>query len=415
MTTRTRRLAWVLPTALALPLVAVALAANDGGSSALRADLLERMGVPAWHAAGWRGRGVTVAVLDSGFRGYRDRLGEALPEHVTARSFRADGDLEARDSQHGILCGEAVHAVAPEADLLLANWDADRPESFLDAVRWAKREGARVITCSLIMPTWSDGEGGGAVHRELADTLGSDVLFFASAGNTALRHWGGAFRDGGDGGHEWAPGRLDNRVTAEAGERPSAELCWPGDARYELVVFDRTAGREAGRGEPVVADGRGRAAVRFTAEAGHAYAVRVRRTAGTPGRFHLVVLDGGLALEEATRAGSVPFPGDGAEVVAVAATDADGGRMPYSSCGPNGPTPKPDLAAVVPFPSRWRPRPFAGTSAAAPQAAALAALLLSRHPDWTAAQAREALQSAARRPDATAPDADTGRGCVRLP
>src|SRR6476646_7872421 len=91
---------------------------------------LARLGVDRWHAAGFRGQGVKVAVLDSGFRGYRSHLGGALPAHVLARSFRNDGDLEAKDSQHGILCGEVIHALAPGAQLLLANWEPDAPEKF---------------------------------------------------------------------------------------------------------------------------------------------------------------------------------------------------------------------------------------------------------------------------------------------
>ena len=101
--------------------------------------LLEDMGVPAWHAAGWRGQGVKVAVLDSRLPRLQGHLGEALPEQVTARSFRDDGDLEAKDSQHGILCGEVVHAVAPDADLLLANWEPERPDRFAEAV--SRRDG----------------------------------------------------------------------------------------------------------------------------------------------------------------------------------------------------------------------------------------------------------------------------------
>src|SRR6202008_4990249 len=121
-----------------------------------------------------------------------------LPEHVTARSFRADGNMEARDSQHGILCGEVVHAIAPEAELLFADWDIGRVDQFLEAVRWARQQGARIITCSVITPSWSDGEGGGVVHQALAGLLGtgksaSDLVCFASAGNTIERHWSGLF------------------------------------------------------------------------------------------------------------------------------------------------------------------------------------------------------------------------------
>src|SRR5262249_46282740 len=92
-----------------------------------RQRIMARLGGSSWHAAGFKGQGVTIAVLDSGFRGYREHLGKSLPAHVTMKSFRGDGDLEAKPSQHGILCAEVLHALAPEAELLLANWDPNRP------------------------------------------------------------------------------------------------------------------------------------------------------------------------------------------------------------------------------------------------------------------------------------------------
>src|SRR5262249_60156774 len=114
------------------------------------------------------------ARLDMGFRGYRAHLGQGLPSQVTVRWFRGDGTLEAKASQHGILCGEVIHALAPDAELLLANWEPDRSDQFLEAVRWARQQGARILSCSLIMPSWSDGEGGGTVHAALARLLGGD-------------------------------------------------------------------------------------------------------------------------------------------------------------------------------------------------------------------------------------------------
>jgi hypothetical protein len=411
---------------LALRTSAAAVATPDAAVAAdpdplgHRAAILEHLGVPCWHAAGYRGRGLRVAILDSGFCGYRAHLGKALPGRVQARSFRLDGNLEARDSQHGILCGEVVHALAPEAELLFANWEPDLPDRFLEAVRWARGQGARVISCSVIMPTWSDGEGQGAVHDELSRILGrgtstGDVLFLASAGNTAQRHWGGPFRDGGDGWHEWAPGRTANAISPWRGERVSVELCWHGAGGYEMVVRDTTAGREVGRSDAAPASPAGNhcAVVAFLADAEHRYTLRVRRVGPTAGTFHVVVLGGGLRY--AVRRGSIPFPGDGPEVVAVGAVGADGRRLAYSSCGPNSPCPKPDLVAPVPFPSLWRSRPFAGTSAAAPQAAALAVLLWSRHPDWTPLQVRTALCSAARHAGTTPHNYDTGYGQIHLP
>ncbi len=383
-----------------------------------RAALLERMRVDLWHRAGYRGRGVKVAVLDTGFRGYRDQLGKTLPSRVSTRSFRFDQDLEARDSQHGILCAEVVHAIAPEAELLLANWEPDSPSTWLRAARWAKEQGAGLISCSVIMPSWGDGEGHGPVHEALARILGDgaadgDALFVASAGNMAQRHWGGTFRGGEGGWHEWTPGRTDNALSPWGAEQVSVEVCWHADADFELVVRDATDGEEVGRSSPRDGAGRRGAVVRFTPAARHRYAVRLRQVSGEPAAFHLVALGSGLACS--TARGSVCFPADGPEVIAVGAVGADGKRAEYSCCGPNSEGPKPDLVATVPFPSLWRPRPFNGTSAAAPQAAGVAAVLWSAHPDWAAAQVRAALTKSAHDLGPEGFDTETGHGLICLP
>src|SRR5438552_4111830 len=53
-----------------------------------RGDHLALLGAADWQSHGVRGRGIKVAVLDSGFRGYREQLGKALPAAVTVRTFR---------------------------------------------------------------------------------------------------------------------------------------------------------------------------------------------------------------------------------------------------------------------------------------------------------------------------------------
>jgi subtilisin family serine protease len=387
-----------------------------------RSELLERLGVSAWHANGWRGQGLKAAVLDSGFSGYKAYLGGALPRDVKVHSFRFDGNLEAKASQHGILCAEVLHALAPDAELLLANWEPEHPDQFLAAVRWARQQGARIISCSVIMPTWSDGEGHGRIHDELARLLGrgdrpDDALFFASAGNTAQRHWSGTFEDGGDGYHVWkcaggvAP--IDNAIKPWGSERVSVELCCPARAGYEVIVSDASPERLVGRMRSTDSAGGAHAVVAFVPESGHDYRVRVRQVRGAPGGFHLVVLGGGL--QHATRQGSIPFPGDGAEVVAVGAVDQTGRRLHYSSCGSRSAGRKPDLMATVPFPSSWRARPFSGTSAAAPQGAALAALVWSRHAAWNAGRVGAVLRDAARPCSPARPAWETGHGLIHLP
>jgi hypothetical protein len=392
--------------------------ARSASSSALqlRAQQLSQLRVDRWQREGYRGQGLKIAILDTGLRGVDSFLGRVLPAHVQTRSFRADGNLEAKDSQHGILCGEVIHAIAPEAELLFANWDADKPQEFLDAVRWAREQGAQVISCSVIMPSWSDGDGGGSMHERLREILGDgkrlgDVLFFASAGNTAQRHWSGLFKDAGDGYQAWTAAHSDNVLTPWSASEVTVELYAHPGSSYEVKVADRDTG-EAVAGARTHED-RCSAAARFTPQSGHTYRVRVRRTGGPGGRFHLVALGGGL--EFSTAQGSVAFPADGAEIVAVGAVSSRGERLSYSSCGAEGCCRKPDLVAPVPFPSIWRSKPFAGTSAAAPEAAGLAAVCWSRHPQWTANKVRQAMEKSARDLGPPGYDCETGYGMIRLP
>jgi hypothetical protein len=390
-----------------------------------RDKIFARLGIDRWHRAGQRGRGLKVAVLDSGFHDYRSFLGTALPAQVSVRSFRADGNIEGRDSQHGILCAEVIHAFAPDAELMLVNWDTDQPETFLAAARWAKTNGAKILSCSLIMPSWSDGEGGGAISAELSRTLGASqsegsLLFFASAGNTAQRHWSGRVQADGAGFLQWEKGHSSNVITPWGTERVSVELYGPGCSNLELEVYESATGQQIGKalasceGSPCASPC---AFVRFTPQIGSRYFARVRCLPVTSAKqsdpVHLVVLGGGLHYT--TACGSIPFPAECPAVLAVGAVDSGGQRLAYSSCGPNSCFPKPDFVAEVPFPSLWRDRPFSGTSAAAPQAAGLAALVWSCHPTWTADQVTCQFREAARDLGPKGHDVETGHGLLVLP
>jgi subtilisin family serine protease len=392
---------------------------SQGPAWLARQQHLAELGVLRWHAAGYRGQGVKIAVLDTGFRGYRSRLGTALPAQVLWHSFRDDGDLEAKDSEHGVLCAEVIHAIAPEADLLFANWDWNCPEQFLAAVRWARQQGARILSCSCIMPSWSDGEGGGAIHRELAALLGAgnhtgDALCFASAGNTAERHWSGLFQPAPDGYHQWRPGEEDNFLRPWSEEPVSVDLYARPGADYALYVYDQDTGKEVAHARTHSQPGdRTALAVRFPPAPEHTYRVRVRLLEGQPGKFHLTTTY--ASLRYTVPQGNVCFPADGVEVVALGAVNRQGQRQPYSACGPNSPWPKPDFVAVVPVPSLIRARPLGGTSAAAPQAAGLAALIWCRHPGYTPLQIRQVLRQAARDLGPPGHDWETGYGLLHLP
>jgi subtilisin family serine protease len=402
----------------AAPLLLI-IAATAPSAPASNRSWLAQLGADRWHAEGYRGQGVKVVVLDSGFRGWRSWLGTALPSRIEARSFRLDRQLEARDSSHGVMCGEVIHSLAPDAEILFANWESDRPDTFVQAVVWARQQGARVLTCSVIMPSWSDGEGGGPVHAGLADVIGrgsqsGDMICCACAGNTAQRHWSGQCHSNSDGWHEWRPGQTDNGITPwSTDERVSVEMCWSADTNYRIVVVEAASGVEIGRAQGIPDGAAQCAVVRFAPRSSVKYSVRVQPLGSSRGAFHLAVLGGWL--ETYIERGSICFPADGAEFLAVGAWDEAGRRAAYSSCGPNSPTLKPDFVGMVPVQTRVRSRPFSGTSAAAPQAAGIAALICSRRPEWTANQVKGLMRSAAIDVAAPGVDAETGYGLLRLP
>jgi subtilisin family serine protease len=387
---------------ISLCVLLTALAMADAPTS----RLLLLLGADSWHRSGFRGKGIKVAVLDTGFRGYAESQGHTLPQAVHTKSFRTDGNLETRKSQHGILCGEIVHTVAPDAELLFADWQPDSPESFIAAVAWAKRAGAKIITCSVIMPAWSDGEGGGPTHQGLNAVIRDDLLCVACAGNLAKRHWSGQFTPDAVGWHRWPNGSIDNDVTPWGDDVVSLELSAT-RGTFEVLAFDE-GGKQVGRATTPA--GNCGAALRFMPRYKAKYSVRLRSTTG--GSFHLAALGSWLAQHQPS--GSILFPGDGCKWLTIGAWE-HGRRAEYSSCGPNSAEQKPDLVAPVPFFSRERVQPFSGTSAAAPQAAGLAALYWSRYPNATVAEVKAALRSAAQDVATPGIDDESGWGLLRLP
>ena len=273
------------------------------------------------------------------------------------------------------------------------------------------------------MPSWSDGEGGGEVHRQLHEMLGGgqaaeDVLCFASAGNIAERHWGGKVAANAEGWHRWQGEVIENALTPWGGDRVAVEFYGPLQSSYEIFVFHRNGtlvGKSASHQDATKRCSR--AAVRFEPAPDAAYRVFVRCLKKWPetrnDAFHLVVLGGSLRF--ATNHGSISFPGDerlgnggrcGGRAQETPVVQFLRTEFEFAQAGLRG-----DGAVSKPV----RRRSFAGTSAAAPQAAGLAALVWSRHPDRTPSQIVQAMRSAAIDLGRPGHDHDTGYGLIRLP
>ncbi len=347
----------------------------------IQADI-ETIGADRWQAAGFTGYGRSVAVIDAGFDGYEAELGAGLPDSVTVRSFRGDEDLEA-GTDHGLRAAELVHGVAPNASLYLVNFGTTSELSA--AVDYLIAEGVDVVSFSLGFIHNGPGDGTGEVNAIVERAVDAGVAWSVASGNWAEQHWGGAFVDtDGDSVHEFASGVALNGREFLAGDLVTASLRWSdvwGAAcdDYDLELFGpdgslvgASRGIQDCAGDPVES-------VQVLATKTGRYSVRViEANAETPRELSLLLLgspDRGETLELGTAAGSLAQPADHSDVLTVGALGVGGGAAGFSSSGPTvDGRAKPDVLAPMGLVDDVGPS-FSGTSAAAPHAAGMLALL----------------------------------------
>ncbi|HAZ30701.1 TPA: hypothetical protein DCY65_03925, partial [Candidatus Acetothermia bacterium] len=343
------------------------------------------VGAGAFHAAGIRGAGARVAVIDLGFNGLAasQARGDLRPTVIT-RDFTGTG--VASGISHGTAVAEIVHDVAPDAQLYLIKIGN---EVDLDhAITYSISEGMHIITHSLGWYNTNFYDGTGVIADIVRRATDAGILWVQAAGNSARRHYGATFADGnGDGWHD-----TDVTLTATAGQPMRIYITWDawpktGDD-YDLYLFGPGGALVASSTRTQGGTEQPTESVTTTATATGTYRVRIHRAGGATRRLSLFSINQDLA--PAVAASSIPAPGDVTEALTVGAVNwtnyTTGPIAPYSSRGPTTDgRPKPDLVApdnvttgVVPHYS-----PFQGTSAAAPHVAGVAALLKAESPALT--------------------------------
>lgn len=357
--------------------------------------------IEGWHGAGLTGRGVTVGVLDSSFTGYRDLLGTELPASVTTASFHFEG-LERGSNRHGTAVAEILHDVAPGADLVLVNADANNLDQ---AVDFFIAQGVDVVNLS---GGWSVGPFDGTAEQdfEVNRAIDAGIVWVNAAGNEADQHFAADYTDSDtDGWADLSGGVEINDFFVPAGDEFQIVLNWVEPTTdLDLCLWDLDP---PGGGVQQLDCSEGIQSAPWhqplevitwvnTGTATHQYGYSIGGDPLNPATgthfdvYANVVLD--LALQ--TPESSLLVPNAAERVISVGAVPHFERTMieSYSSRGPTADgRVKPDLVGPDRVSTSAFGTEFAGTSAASPFVAGLAALYLSTHPDATPIDVRREL------------------------
>jgi subtilisin family serine protease len=373
----------------------------------------------AWHAAGLKGYGVRIAVLDFDFLDHE--LAQAagdLPATIT--SFGPLGE----DDPHGTGCAEIVHDMAPAARLTFAS-PTSSTEMAQHIVQLAQ-DGHDIIISTIWYLLTGPGDGSGPLADAIntaEDTYGT--LYVQAAGNRAEYHWDGVFANDGTGFQDFGAGNNINVLNynettgypdiIEEGTQLFVTMRWndwpASDQDYDLVLVQLLPGET--EWNPIYASAGYQTGTQPPVEG---FIIEVPDTAF----YGLAILNSGASGNEVLslsgdrlppfmfqvpeRSMNDPAAAESSFTVAALDVSAPYQREPYSSVGPTygpggaltGGRNQPRISGFANVDTFvYGPGIFNGTSAATPHVAGAAALVLQTNPGFTPDEIKTFLESRA--------------------
>jgi Spy/CpxP family protein refolding chaperone len=436
------------------------------------ADLTHRA-LLARNTYGFDGTGIKIGILSDGVRNLAaaQASGDIGPVTVLpGQTGTSPGQCAATSScDEGTAMLELVHDLAPGAQLYFAT-AFGTSANFAQNIRNLRAAGCDIIVDDIFYfaeSPFQDGQApgiisptnGGVVTQAVNDVTASGALYFSSAGNSGNKNdgtsgvWEGDFVDGGNATgplagagrvHQFPGGSNFDIVTLAGSSQYNLNWSDPLGASsndYDLyalnaagtTVIAASTGNQNGTQDPFEAIGVTAAntrlvIVRFSGVGRYLRLTtnRGRLNVNTPGQTtgHSCALNAfGVAATPAVG----PFPNAFTAANQVETFSSDGPRRLFFQADGTPFTPgnvsstggisrqKPDITAADGTSVTGAGGfgiSFFGTSAAAPHAGAIAALLKSANPSLTPAQIRTALQSTALDNEAAGVDRDSGFGII---
>jgi outer membrane protein assembly factor BamB len=370
------------------------------------------------HTQGYTGDGVVVAVIDLSFDASNP---EIAPNVVGTKEMTSGKTFANTSGAHGTAVAEIVADTAPDVSLVLI--DVDTVTEWLNAYDYAESVGADVTTASLGI-RFGPFDGTGPLGDEIGQTRANGTISFVSAGNAGGgKHLNRTWTDPDGDDVLNFDGSDEELGVSTAASRISVAVSWndypSSDQDYDVYLYDSNGdvldsslnvqdGTQAPE-EFVATDRLSRCPCHLEIE---------EYSASGTADFDLFANDG-TTLEYSTSARSVTRPATDESAFTVGAVDFHDLTLEgYSSRGPtiDGRRKPEALGPAQVSTSIYGPEGFFGTSAAAPHAAGVAALLVDANQSLRPGDLDRLLTGTARQtdPNHDSPDPNnrTGHGLL---